>query len=237
MFERYTEKARRVIFFARYEASLFGGRAIESEHLLLGLLHEDKNLVRSFAPDWPLTKHIRAEIRKRVTIGEKLPVTVDLPLSLDCKRILTYALNEAEYLKHRYVSTEHLLIGMLRETDSLAAEILRGHGLNLDAVQTEIATRPMPEDVPAPPPLLEDGCVPDPETAKRIAEAVWIPIYGEDAVEEQKPLRAELANDIWTVRGTPPSGRDSETLVVVISKADSRILKIGTSVFYREFPE
>ena len=236
MFERYTEKARRVIFFARYEAGEFGSRTIESEHFLLGLLKEDNSVVLRFAPDWPSFKEIVREITNRVTIGEKLAASVDLPLSNECTHILSYAREEAELMSHRNISTEHLLLGMLRETNSLAAEILRAHGLSLVPTREQIGLGPEPQDVRKPPQLPEAGCVPDPETAMRIAEAVWIPLYGEDVVKQQRPLQADLTASVWTVRGSPPPEQAAETLVAVISRTDGRILKVGTSVFRREFP-
>ena len=236
MFERYTEKARRVIFFARYEAVEFGSRTIESEHFLLGLSKEDNSVVLRFAPDWPSFKEIVREITNRVTIGEKLAASVDLPLSNECTHILRYAREEAELMSHRKISTEHLLLGMLRETNSLAAEILRAHGLSLVPIREQIALGPEPQDVRKPPQLPEAGCVPDPETAMRIAEAVWIPLYGEDMVKQQRPLQADLTASVWTVRGSPPPEQAAVTLVAFISRTDGRILKVGTSFFRREFP-
>src|SRR2546422_10587240 len=222
MFERYTEKARRVIFFARCEAGQFGGRTIESECLLLGLLREDSNLITGFAADWPSIEHIRTEITKRVTIREKLPTSVDLPLSEECEHILSHTAEDAERLNHQNISAEHLLLGMLRETNSLAAEILRSHGLNLSPIRERIAVRSPPQDEEKPAPLPEVGCVPDPETAMRIAEAVWIPLYGEDIVKQQRPLEADLTASVWTVRGTPPLKQAAEPLVVAISRIDGR---------------
>src|SRR5437867_445073 len=91
MFERYTERARRVIFFARYEASQFGSTTIETEHLLLGLIREDKNLTNRFLRNHSSIESIRKEIEGRTTIREKVSTSIDLPLSNECKRILAYA--------------------------------------------------------------------------------------------------------------------------------------------------
>ena len=101
MFERYTERARRVIFFARYEASQFGSTTIETEHLLLGLIREDKNLTNRFLPNSSSIENIRKEIEGRTTIRERVSTSIDLPLSNECKRILAYANEEAERLNHR----------------------------------------------------------------------------------------------------------------------------------------
>ena len=90
MFERYTEKARRVIFFARYEASQFGSPYIETEHLLLGLLREDKALANRFLRSSAALESIRKQIEAHTTIREKVSTSVDLPLSHECKRVLAY---------------------------------------------------------------------------------------------------------------------------------------------------
>src|SRR5271155_2193330 len=101
MFERYTEKARRVIFFARYEASQYGSPCIETEHLLLGLLRENKALHR-----W-LPKTTAEAIRRRVDEhSPKHPRTstaIDLPLSEAAKRVLKHAMGEADGLSHRHI--------------------------------------------------------------------------------------------------------------------------------------
>src|SRR5215510_2024421 len=98
MFERYTERARRVVFFARYEASQFGSVAIETEHLLLGLLREDRHLTNRLLRNTPVDD-IRKEIESKTTIREKVPTSIDLPLTNECKRILSYSAEEAERLK------------------------------------------------------------------------------------------------------------------------------------------
>src|SRR5262245_19848218 len=102
MFERYTEKARRVIFFARYEAVRFGSPAIETEHLLLGLIREDKNLTNRLVRNHSSIETIRKVIAGLPTICEKLSTSMDLPLSNECKRILAYAAEEAVSLNHHH---------------------------------------------------------------------------------------------------------------------------------------
>jgi ATP-dependent Clp protease ATP-binding subunit ClpC len=139
MFERYTERARRVIFFARYEASQFGSTTIETEHLLLGLIREDKNLTTRFLRNSSSIENIRKEIEGRTTIREKVSTSIDLPLSNECKRILAFAAEEAERLNHRHIGTEHLLLGILREEKCVAAEILHERGLRLNAIREELA--------------------------------------------------------------------------------------------------
>src|SRR6266404_6181389 len=140
MFERYTEKARRVIFFARYEASQFGAPAIEPEHLLLGLMREDKTLTGRFFPRAQVSiESIRKEIEGRTLLREKISTSVELPLAPETKRVLAFSHEESDRLQHRHIGTEHLLLGLLREERSMAAQILFERGLRLNAVRDEIA--------------------------------------------------------------------------------------------------
>ena len=138
MFERYTEKARRVIFFARFEASTFGSPYIETEHVLLGILREDKALGgRLFRADGAV-ESIRKQIEGRTTVREKISSSVDLPLSNECKRVLAYAAEEAELFGYPHIGTEHLLLGLLREEECFAAEMLHERGLKLPKVREEL---------------------------------------------------------------------------------------------------
>jgi ATP-dependent Clp protease ATP-binding subunit ClpC len=141
MFERFTEKARRVIFFGRYEASQFGSPYIETEHLLLGLLREDKGLNRRFLPSSAVDK-IRLEIEKTTVTRAKTSTSVDLPLSNESKRALGYASEEAESLNHKHIGTEHLLMGLLREEKSVAARVLQAFDLTVAKVREELGRRP-----------------------------------------------------------------------------------------------
>ncbi len=139
MFERYTEKARRAIFFARYEASQFGAAQIEAEHVLLGLMREDASLTtRFFTRSHASIEAIRKEIEGRTILRERISTSVDLPLSREAKRVLALAAEESEQLGHRHIGTEHLLLGLLREENSIAAQILSAHELRLSEVRDEI---------------------------------------------------------------------------------------------------
>src|ERR1700678_1072913 len=137
MFERYTEKARRVIFFARYEASQFGSPYIETEHLLLGILREDKELTNRFLRSHASVESIRKQIDGNTHILEKISTSVDLPLSNECKRILAYAAEEAERMASKHIGPEHLLLGILREGKCFAAEILSERGVKIHEVRAE----------------------------------------------------------------------------------------------------
>jgi hypothetical protein len=146
MFERYTEKARRVIFFALYEASNFGSPYIETEHLLLGMLREDKALTNQFLGSHASVESIRKQIEGHTTIREKISSSVDLPLSNECKRVLAYAAEEAELLSHQHIGTEHLLLGLLREKNCFAAAILQDRGLELQGIREELQNEMSPEN-------------------------------------------------------------------------------------------
>lgn len=128
MFERYSEKARRVVFFARYEASQYGSPYIETEHLLLGLLREDRALTRMVLGLGNVDAEIRAEIERHITRSEPIPTAVEVPLTAESKKILNLAAEEADGLAQRHVGTEHMLLAMFRVEGSLAGQILRARG-------------------------------------------------------------------------------------------------------------
>ena len=138
MFEKYTEKARRVIFFARYEVSELGSKSIGTEHLLLGLLREDKALISRFLPDDVSTDMLRAQIEAEIIKGEKISMAVEVPLSAESKDVLKYAAEESENLGHRHIGTEHILLGLSRKKDSLAERVLRGNGIDLVTMRQQI---------------------------------------------------------------------------------------------------
>ncbi len=138
MFERYTERARRVIFFARYEASQYGSPYIESEHLLLGLLREDRALTKWFPGEKNVDTEIRREIEARITPRERISTSVEVPLTSECKKILNLAGETADRLGHRWIETEHLLIAILRAEASMAAQILVARGLRPGPIQEQL---------------------------------------------------------------------------------------------------
>jgi ATP-dependent Clp protease ATP-binding subunit ClpC len=160
MFERYTERARRVLFFARYEATQLGSTSIETEHLLLGLIREGKGLTsRIFARSHLSLESIRKEIEGRQVFQEKVSTSVEIPFSADTKRVLQYAAEEADRLLHTYIGTEHLLLGILREERSVAASILYEKGMRLASVREDIVQLLNEKTAPARPketPLLAE---------------------------------------------------------------------------------
>src|SRR6266852_7974545 len=142
MFELYTESARRVIFFARYEASQVGRPIIETEHLLLGLLREDKGLAQRFLGSPWAAEEVWKRIQQSKPANKKIPGPVDLPLSNECKRVLAYAAEEAERLSHQHIGPEHLLLGMLREKKFLSAQSLHELGVLLGPAREDLIRVP-----------------------------------------------------------------------------------------------
>ena len=138
MFENYTEKARRTLYFARSEASEFGSPCIESQHLLLGLLRESKALVKLFPNPDVAMDMVRKHIEEHSPVRERISISIDLPISDECQRILMQASEEAERMWHKYIGTEHLLLGILREQASYVARLLNENGLFLDSVREQI---------------------------------------------------------------------------------------------------
>ena len=142
MFERYSEAARRVIFFARYEAAAVGSDYVEPEHVLLALLREDSKL-RTMIP-YAVRQQIRSEIEKAIPIREQLSATVDLPLSANSKRILAYSAEEAERLGQSRILPEHIGLGLLREPEGLPGRLLAKHGVTVEKLRELLASASAP---------------------------------------------------------------------------------------------
>lgn len=141
MFEKYNEKARRALFFARYEASKLGSRVIESEHVLLGILREGEETVLELLARFNVKpEELRREIEGERVFVERVSSTAELPLSEETKKVLAYAAHEAESMLHKSVGSEHLVIGLLRVENCLAQRILLHAGLDLTMVREEVVS-------------------------------------------------------------------------------------------------
>lgn len=139
MFERFTESARRLLFFARFEASALGSRAIGTEHLLLGLTRVGKGFGSRILSEAGLTfESLSMLIESRIARGERFPTSVEIPFSEDTKQVLHDAEEEADGLGHSFIGTEHLLLGLLRQTRGIAAAILGERHLRADDVRKKI---------------------------------------------------------------------------------------------------
>lgn len=138
MFENYSERARRVIFFARYEASQFGSPYIETEHILLGVFRADNALANQLLSQMSI-EAIRKQIEQHAGMAPKTSTSVDLPLSDEGKRVIVFASEEAAALSQKQIVPGHLLLALLREEHGFAAQILRENGLRLEAVREQMA--------------------------------------------------------------------------------------------------
>jgi hypothetical protein len=158
MFEKFTEKARRAVFFARYEASQFGSERIEPTHLLLGLVREENAL------DPDLSDRTRLEIRKRtesqIPRGERFSTSVDIPLSSASKQLLKWATEEAAALEYPQVTPAHFFLAVLRGAGSPAAAILTDQGLDYDTYREAVRSLAPPKPEPTSEILIDDDTLP-----------------------------------------------------------------------------
>lgn len=126
MFEHYTERERRVIFFARYEASVLASSMIDTEHLLLGLLREGGGLAESILRRSGITHGFVSKALRAASAGDApISTSLDIPLSPAARRALECAIEEAERLGSPHIDTEHLLVGLLQQPDDAAVELRR----------------------------------------------------------------------------------------------------------------
>ena len=136
--ERFTDRARKVMALANQEAQRFNHEYIGTEHLLLGLVKEGDgigtNVLKNLEVD---LNRVRLEVEKLVRRGPDINTMGKLPLTARAKKVLGFAMAEAGFLKHNYVGTEHLLLGLLREQDGVAAQVLINLGLKLEKVREE----------------------------------------------------------------------------------------------------
>ena len=190
MFERYTEPARRSLFFSRYEAGQLGSVTIDTEHLLLGILKEREPLIEHLVGAAGVSAStLRQAIQERTgPPASPTATSVEIPFSADAKRALEYAAEESERLLHRHIGCEHLLLGVLRLERGLAWEILNERGLALASVRDALvlhvsATSP-------PPPEIARFLFPDHERVPRSA-----PVYLMTALGGPSPGRRAATDD------------------------------------------
>ena len=136
LFERYSESSRRAIFFARAEAQQEGSSYIETHHLLLGLLHDEQSSADQIFGLRRNESKYRSQVHQ---VREPLDKKLDLPLSNESKRVLAYTAEEAESLGHYHIESEHLILGLLREKECMAAKMLTTSGVVLQEARIAIA--------------------------------------------------------------------------------------------------
>ena len=140
MFERFTERARRVIILAQEEAKRLNHSAVGTEHLLLGIIREGEGVASKVLEFLNINpERVRAEIESAIGRGERTPYE-EVPLTPRAKKVLELALDEARRLGHNYISTEHLLLGLIREGEGVAARVLEAAGADLERVRSQVVS-------------------------------------------------------------------------------------------------
>ena len=182
MFEKFNEHARRSLFFARYEAGRAQSRSIGSEHMLLGLLREAGEPLSEVLERLDLDiQDLREDLVGDIVPLQKAGSSPDLPLAEDTKRALAYAVHEADAMGHEEVGSEHILLGLLRVEDSLAAQYLVEHGLEAHTLRDEIQRlareRELEANAQAMPNLAEYSR----DLTLLATEGVFDPLIGRDA--------------------------------------------------------
>jgi ATP-dependent Clp protease ATP-binding subunit ClpC len=139
MYERFTDRARKVMQLANQEAQRFNHEYIGTEHILLGLVKEGSGVAANVLKNLDVDlRKIRIEVEKIVQTGPDMVTMGKLPQTPRAKKVIEYAMDEARNLNHNYVGTEHLLLGLLREQEGVAAQVLMNLGMKLDDVREEV---------------------------------------------------------------------------------------------------
>ncbi|MHC4572870.1 MAG: ATP-dependent Clp protease ATP-binding subunit [Planctomycetota bacterium] len=139
MFERFTDRARKVMALANQEAQRFNHEYIGTEHILLGLVKEGSGVGATVLKNLDVDiKKLRLEVEKLVKSGPDMVTMGKLPQTPRAKKVIEYAIEEARSLNHNYVGTEHILLGLLRESEGIAAQVLMNLGLKLEDVRQEV---------------------------------------------------------------------------------------------------
>jgi len=139
MYERFTDRARKVMQLANQEAQRFNHEYIGTEHVLLGLIKEGSGVAANVLKNLDIDlRKIRLEVEKLVQSGPDMVTMGKLPQTPRAKKVIEYSMEEARHLSHNYVGTEHILLGLLREQEGVAAQVLMNLGLKLEEVREEV---------------------------------------------------------------------------------------------------
>src|SRR5690349_6940632 len=139
MYERFTDRARKVMQLANQEAQRFNHEYIGTEHILLGLVAEGSGIAANVLKNLDIDlRKVRLEVEKIMQSGPDMEITWELPQTPRAKKVIEYSIEEARNLNHNYVGTEHLLPGLIREEKGVGAQVLMNLGLTLDAVREEV---------------------------------------------------------------------------------------------------
>jgi ATP-dependent Clp protease ATP-binding subunit ClpC len=139
MFDRFTERARKVLLLAREESKNFNHDYIGTEHILLGLIKEGQGVAAAVLQNLGLSlERIRLEVEKKVESGSNIEIEGEIEFTPKAKRVIELAMDEARKMSHNYIGTEHLLLGLVLEEKGAAANVLQGLGLSLSKIKKEI---------------------------------------------------------------------------------------------------
>jgi ATP-dependent Clp protease ATP-binding subunit ClpC len=139
VFERFTERAKQVVVLAQDEARALKHNYIGTEHILLGLLREEEGLAARVLESLDVTvEEVRAQVARIIGPGDEPIVSGQIPFTPRAKKVLELSLREALSLKHNYIGTEHILLGLVRENEGVAARILLDFGADAEKIRNEI---------------------------------------------------------------------------------------------------
>ena len=207
MYERFTDRARKVMQIANHEAQRFNHEYIGTEHVLLGLVREGSGVAANVLKNLDIDlRKIRGEVERIVQSGPDMGTMGKLPMTPRAKKVIEYSIEEARHLFHNYVGTEHLLLGLLREQDGVAAQVLMNLGIRLEDVREEVLNLLGRNALPGPYPVSEAPTVPAKKTqelpartcqplAELAAQIEQLILEKEWAVAEQDFERAALCRD------------------------------------------
>lgn len=139
MYERFTDRAKQVLQLANVEAHRFGHEYIATEHILIGMVKERFGVAGNVLKGMNVNlRKVRREVKTLVKCDSHTGTTDELPLAKCAKYVIEYSMQESQKLNHNYVGTEHLLLGLLREQDGVATQVLRNLGLKLEDVRSDV---------------------------------------------------------------------------------------------------
>src|SRR5476651_1119129 len=140
MFERFTDRARRVVVLAQEEARMLNHNYIGTEHILLGLIHEGEGVAAKALESLGISlEAVRQQVEEIIGQGQQAP-SGHIPFTPRSKKVLELSLREALQMGHNYIGTEHILLGMIREGEGVAAQVLIRRGSDLNGVRAMVLT-------------------------------------------------------------------------------------------------
>jgi len=148
VFERFTDRARRVVVLAQEEARMLNHNYIGTEHILLGLIHEGEGVAAKALESLGISlEGVRQQVEEIIGQGQSAP-SGHIPFTPRAKKVLELSLREALQLGHNYIGTEHILLGLIREGEGVAAQVMIGSGADYAAVRQQVVELPPDEQPP-----------------------------------------------------------------------------------------